>query len=230
MLEPLRGTEAHVRQLLTESPTAADLLRNNLARRVRHVTRMTGPSDWQNLFNDYGNSSFMELLRREAPHLMPGAPPPAQEAPPEPPMAPPCTPCVTGRGHHGGRSAGDRRLPVAGAGSRRSSRPTSSPASASPASPVPPPRWRSSSRRSSSTTRRWRADKPVARGQGQRLSQMIRMNLPAAMQGLVVVPIFAGFDEKAGIGRLFKYDVTGGRYEETNYDAQGSDRRTPATR
>src|SRR5262249_55633363 len=42
------------------------------------------------------------------------------------------------------------------------------------------------------------------------------------LQGLVVVPIFAGFDEKAGAGRLFKYDVTGGRYEETNYDAQGS--------
>src|SRR3989475_10680809 len=55
-----------------------------------------------------------------------------------------------------------------------------------------------------------------------RLSQMIRMNLPAAMQGLVVVPIFAGFDEKAGLGRLFKYDITGGRYEETNFDAQGS--------
>jgi proteasome beta subunit len=51
---------------------------------------------------------------------------------------------------------------------------------------------------------------------------MIRMNLPAAMQGLVVVPIFAGYDEKAGVGRLFKYDITGGRYEETNYDAQGS--------
>src|SRR5262249_58731334 len=51
---------------------------------------------------------------------------------------------------------------------------------------------------------------------------MIRMNLPAAMQGLVVVPIFAGFDEKAGVGRLFKYDITGGRYEETNFDAQGS--------
>src|SRR2546427_7133624 len=51
---------------------------------------------------------------------------------------------------------------------------------------------------------------------------MIRMNLPAAMQGLIVVPIFAGFDEKAGVGRLFKYDITGGRYEETNYDAQGS--------
>src|SRR5262249_24412782 len=35
-------------------------------------------------------------------------------------------------------------------------------------------------------------------------------------------PIFAGFDEKAGVGRLFKYDITGGRYEETNFDAQGS--------
>jgi proteasome beta subunit len=59
-------------------------------------------------------------------------------------------------------------------------------------------------------------------GKANRLSQMIRMNLPAAMQGLVVVPIFAGFDEKTGIGRLFKYDITGGRYEETNFDAQGS--------
>src|SRR5439155_11196183 len=59
-------------------------------------------------------------------------------------------------------------------------------------------------------------------GKANRLSQMIRMNLPAAMQGLVVVPIFAGYDEKAGVGRLFKYDITGGRYEETNYDAQGS--------
>jgi len=51
---------------------------------------------------------------------------------------------------------------------------------------------------------------------------MIRMNLQAAMMGLAVIPIFAGFDEKAGVGRLFKYDITGGRYEETNYDAQGS--------
>ena len=51
---------------------------------------------------------------------------------------------------------------------------------------------------------------------------MVRMNLPAAMQGLAVVPIFAGFDEKAGVGRLFKYDITGGRYEETNYESQGS--------
>jgi proteasome beta subunit len=59
-------------------------------------------------------------------------------------------------------------------------------------------------------------------GKANKLGMMIRMNLPAAMQGLVVIPIFAGFDEKAGAGRIFKYDITGGRYEETNYDAQGS--------
>src|SRR5258708_37771346 len=51
---------------------------------------------------------------------------------------------------------------------------------------------------------------------------MIRMNLQAAMMGLAVVPIFAGFDEKTGLGRLFKYDITGGRYEERDYDSQGS--------
>jgi proteasome beta subunit len=59
-------------------------------------------------------------------------------------------------------------------------------------------------------------------GKANKLGMMIRMNLPAAMQGLVVIPIFAGFDDKANAGRLFKYDITGGRYEETNYDAQGS--------
>jgi proteasome beta subunit len=51
---------------------------------------------------------------------------------------------------------------------------------------------------------------------------MIRANLPAAMQGLVVVPLFAGFDETKGEGRIFKYDVTGGRYEEDDYHATGS--------
>jgi proteasome beta subunit len=59
-------------------------------------------------------------------------------------------------------------------------------------------------------------------GKANKLGQMIRMNLPAAMQGLVVVPIFAGFDVKRGEGRIFKYDITGGRYEETEYYATGS--------
>ena len=59
-------------------------------------------------------------------------------------------------------------------------------------------------------------------GKANKLSQMIRDNLPAAMQGLVVVPLFAGFDEARGMGRIFKYDVTGGRYEEDDYHATGS--------
>ena len=59
-------------------------------------------------------------------------------------------------------------------------------------------------------------------GKANKLSQMIRANLPAAMQGLVVVPLFAGYDEARGEGRIFKYDVTGGRYEEDDYHATGS--------
>ncbi len=59
-------------------------------------------------------------------------------------------------------------------------------------------------------------------GKANQLSQMLRGNLPAAMQGLVVVPLFAGFDRRRGYGRLYAYDVTGGRYEEEDFVASGS--------
>jgi proteasome beta subunit len=59
-------------------------------------------------------------------------------------------------------------------------------------------------------------------GKANQLSMMVRSNLPAAMQGMVVVPIFAGFDTLRGTGRLFTYDVTGGRYEEKEHVATGS--------
>jgi proteasome beta subunit len=59
-------------------------------------------------------------------------------------------------------------------------------------------------------------------GKANKLSQMIRQNLPMAMQGLVVVPLFAGYDLRRHAGRLWKYDVTGGRYEETDFEATGS--------
>ena len=59
-------------------------------------------------------------------------------------------------------------------------------------------------------------------GKANRLAQMVKQNLPAAFQGLVVVPIFAGYDVHAGQGRIFKYDVTGGRYEERQFYATGS--------
>lgn len=59
-------------------------------------------------------------------------------------------------------------------------------------------------------------------GKANQLGQMVRSNLPAAMQGLAVVPLFAGYDMRRRAGRLFQYDVTGGRYEESNFAASGS--------
>ena len=59
-------------------------------------------------------------------------------------------------------------------------------------------------------------------GKANRLATLIRGNLGMAMQGLAVVPLFVGFDERAGRGRIFSFDVTGGRYEETGYHAVGS--------
>ena len=59
-------------------------------------------------------------------------------------------------------------------------------------------------------------------GKANRLSAFVRGNMAAAMQGLVVVPLFAGYDEVAGRGRIFSYDVAGGRYEERPFHAIGS--------
>ena len=59
-------------------------------------------------------------------------------------------------------------------------------------------------------------------GKANRLAALIRSNLGMAMQGLAVVPLFAGFDLTADQGRIFSYDVTGGRYEETAFHSVGS--------
>jgi len=59
-------------------------------------------------------------------------------------------------------------------------------------------------------------------GKANQLSMMVRGNLPAAMQGMVVVPLFGGYDLRRSVGRLWAYDVTGGRYEERDYVATGS--------
>jgi proteasome beta subunit len=63
-------------------------------------------------------------------------------------------------------------------------------------------------------------------GKANRLATMIRNNLPAAMQGLAVLPLFAGFDldatDPTKAGRIFSFDVAGGCYEEHGYDGIGS--------
>jgi proteasome beta subunit len=59
-------------------------------------------------------------------------------------------------------------------------------------------------------------------GKANHLAAMVRAQLPMAFQGLAVVPLFCGFDETAGRGRLYSFDVVGGRYEETDFAATGS--------
>jgi proteasome beta subunit len=59
-------------------------------------------------------------------------------------------------------------------------------------------------------------------GKSNRLAALIRANLGLAMQGLSVVPLFAGYDLNSDQGRIFSYDVTGGRYEETAFHSVGS--------
>src|SRR4029079_7772927 len=59
-------------------------------------------------------------------------------------------------------------------------------------------------------------------GKANQLGMLVRANLPAAMQGLAVVPLFAGYDTVRQRGRVYSYDVTGGRYEELDFQAQGS--------
>jgi proteasome beta subunit len=65
-------------------------------------------------------------------------------------------------------------------------------------------------------------DRLSLEGKANRLAQMIRENFPMALQGLVVVPLFGGYDERRGEGRIFYYDATGGRWEEDDFQTTGS--------
>ena len=65
-------------------------------------------------------------------------------------------------------------------------------------------------------------DRLSLEGKANRLAQMIRGNFPLAMQGLVVVPLFGGYDERRAEGRIFYYDATGGRWEEDDFQTTGS--------
>jgi len=178
---------------------------------------------WQGLFHDYANSSFADLLRRDSPHLMPDVRAHAAETPVEPVHG---TTVLAVRYRDGVIMAGDRQ---ATAGYQVASRRIEKIFKADDLSGVgiagaagPAMEMAKLFQTELEHYEKVEGENLSLDGKANRLGQMIRMNLPAAMQGLVVVPIFAGFDEKTGLGRLFKYDITGGRYEETNYDAQGS--------
>jgi len=66
-------------------------------------------------------------------------------------------------------------------------------------------------------------------GKANQLAGMVRQHLGLAMQGFVVVPLFAGYDVRRRAGRIFTYDPTGGRYEETEFHADGSGGRDART-
>jgi proteasome beta subunit len=66
-------------------------------------------------------------------------------------------------------------------------------------------------------------------GKANQLSEMVRSNLQMALQGFVVVPLFAGYDTRRQTGRIYTYDPTGGRYEESDFHADGSGGRDART-
>ena len=227
MLEPLRGTEAHVRQLFDRIADRRRPLRTE--RLGKPQRRLLGCSMTESAgsrpFHDYSTSSFVELLRRAV--AAPAARPRRGRA---------------GRGqrargaarHHGAGPALPRRRdhgrrPAGHAGYQVASRRIEKIFKSDDLSGVgiagaagPAMEMAKLFQTELEHYEKVEGENLSLDGKANKLGQMIRMNLPAAMQGLAVVPIFAGFDEKAGVGRLFKYDITGGRYEETDYDAQGS--------
>src|SRR3989441_8306212 len=182
---------------------------------------MTNPL-WQRAFDDYGSSSFLEVLRRQSPHMIPslaGSAEPGLEVPRG-------TTVLALRYRDGVVMAGDRQ---ATAGFQIASRRIDKIFKCDDLSGIgiagaagPAMEMAKLFQTELEHYEKVEGDNLSLEGKANKLSQMIRMNLPAALQGLVVVPIFAGFDDKLGVGRLFKYDVTGGKYEDTDYWAQGS--------
>jgi len=182
------------------------------------------PEPWQRAFLDYSTSSFADLLRHTSPHLLERlSERPAETAPPAVPHG---TTVLALRYRDGVVMAGDRQ---ASEGYQVAHRRIEKIFKADDLSGVgiagaagPAMEMARLFQTELEHYEKVEGENLSLEGKANKLGQMIRMNLPLAMQGLVVVPIFAGFDERTGVGRLFKYDVTGGRYEETDFFAQGS--------
>ncbi len=180
---------------------------------------------WKRAFFDYSTSSFAELLRQTVPHLLPGRSEPSTEEAGTP-AVPHGTTVLALRYRDGVVMAGDRQ---ASEGYQVAHRRIEKIFKADDLSGIgiagaagPAMEMARLFQTELEHYEKVEGENLSLDGKANKLGQMIRMNLPMAMQGLVVVPIFAGFDERTGTGRLFKYDVTGGRYEETDYFGQGS--------
>jgi proteasome beta subunit len=177
---------------------------------------------WPRLFGDSTTSSFLELLQRESPQLLPDLKTLGDGAP----SIPHGTTVLAVRFREGVIMAGDRQ---ATAGFQVASRRMEKIFKSDDLSGIgiagaagPAMEMAKLFQTELEHYEKVEGDNLSLEGKANKLGQMVRMNLGAALQGLAVVPIFAGFDDKGGLGRLFKYDITGGRYEETDYDSQGS--------
>src|SRR5436853_584725 len=177
---------------------------------------------WLNVFHDLSTSSFVDILRRDHPHLLVEA----RIRPEDVATVPHGTTVLSVSYRDGVIMAGDRQ---ATAGYQVASRRIEKIFNADDYSGVgiagaagPAVEMAKLFQTELEHSEKVEGDNLSLEGKANKLGQMIRMNLPMAMQGLAVVPIFAGFDLKSSAGRLFKYDVTGGKYEETNFEAQGS--------
>ncbi len=176
---------------------------------------------WQSVFFDYTTSSFVELLRRQSPHLLPRL-----EATGDPGAVPHGTTVLALRYRDGVIMAGDRQ---ATSGFQVAHRRIEKVFKCDDLSGIgvagaagPAMELAKLFQTELEHYEKVEGDNLSLEGKANKLGQMIRLNLQSALMGLAVIPLFAGFDEKAGVGRLFKYDITGGRYEETNFEAQGS--------
>ena len=184
------------------------------------------PDAWQGAFESRSSASFVDHLRQTAPHLLPGAELEVGGGEGGKPSVPHGTTVLALRYRDGVVIAGDRQASEGYQVAHRriekifKSDDLSAVGIAGAAGPA-----MEMARLFQTELEHYEkveGENLSLDGKANRLGQMIRANLPMAMQGLVVVPIFAGFDDRSGVGRLFKYDVTGGRYEETDYFAQGS--------
>ena len=180
---------------------------------------------WRQRFNDYSTSSFTEILRVTSPSLLPSASPPLDPRPAQDP-SPHGTTVMALKYRDGVIMVGDRQATegyqVAHRRIEKIYKADDYSAIGIAGAAGPSIELARLFQTELQHYEKVEGDNLSLEGKANKLSQMIRMNLPMAMQGLIVIPIFAGFDPKAGEGRIFKYDITGGRYEETDYYAQGS--------
>ncbi|MGH7320043.1 MAG: proteasome subunit beta [Candidatus Rokuibacteriota bacterium] len=185
---------------------------------------------WQALFGSYTNTSFVDLLRSQSPDLFPmpatGETRPGGIEAPGRPGVPIGTTILAIRYADGVVVAGDRQATegyqVAHRRIEKVYKADDYSAIAIAGAAGPSIEMARLFQTELEHYEKVEGDGLSLEGKANKLAQMIRLNLPAAMQGLVVIPIFAGFDLRRGDGRIFKYDVTGGRYEETDYYATGS--------